>query len=115
METTMATTQQVVFEHSVRDAIRAEINRFDTYVSAIGQQHLSVSVEYEHARSDGMWKLYTYYKGLSLSTHGALLSDTMTRHINSIKQQDTANQLPSLIAGPSNVNTPVSNGEEEQD
>lgn len=97
----MATTQQVVFEHSVRDAIRAEIKRFDDYVSSIAQQSLSVTVEYEHGRSDGMWKLYTYYKGLSLTSNGAVLSDTMTRHLNILKQQDTANQLPTLIAGPS--------------
>ncbi len=111
----MATTQQIMFEHTVRDAIRAEVKRFDDFVSRIGQQHLSVSVEYDHGRSDGMWKLYSYYKGLTLFTHGAILTDTMTRHINIIRDQDSAAQLPSLIAGPSNVNHPVSNGEEEQD
>ena len=97
----MATTQQLVLEHQFRDAIREQIKRFDDYTNATTQSHLSVTVEYDHGRSDGVWKLYTYYKGISLNTQGAVLADTMSRHLNQLREQDGSTYLPSLIAGPS--------------
>lgn len=89
------------FEHMVRDAIRAEIARFDDLVSAMGMQHLSVAVSYDHARSDGMWQLYCYVSNASIDIRGAILHDTMTRVIDGVRTQVSANVLPSLIAGPS--------------
>ena len=89
------------FEHMVRDAIRAEIARFDAVVDALGMPHLSVSVDYDHNRSDGLWHLYTYLNGISVEMRGAVLHDTMSRQIASVQAQTNATVLPSLIAGPS--------------
>ena len=89
------------FEHLLRDAIRAEINRFDSTVEALGMPHLSVTVDYDHSRSDGMWHLYTYVNGSSIDVRGAILHDTMTRQLAGVQAQLGASSLPSLIAGPS--------------
>lgn len=99
----------IEFEHMVRDAIRAEIARFDSVVAALGMQHLSVAVSYDHARSDGMWQLYCYVGNASIDMRGAILHDTMTRTIENVRAQINANVLPSLLAAPTVY------GEEEQD
>ncbi|CAB4163475.1 hypothetical protein UFOVP810_24 [uncultured Caudovirales phage] len=89
------------FEHLLRDAVRAEINRFDSTVATYNMPHLSVAVDYDHHRSDGMWHLYSYVNSVSLEVRGAILHDCMTRHLDSIRLQADASKLPSLIAGPS--------------
>lgn len=89
------------FEHMVRDAIRAEIARFDSVVDALAMSHLNVSIDYDHTRSDGLWRTYTYVNGISVEMRGAVLHDTMSRHIAGIQAQTNATVLPSLIAGPS--------------
>jgi hypothetical protein len=91
----------LVLEHSLREHVRIQVERFDAFVNEVGKAW-TAEVSYEHDKG-GRWTVSTYSGGSTLYTRGSELVLVMDEHIATLRRREGLTVLRSLIAGPSHA------------